>query len=104
MKKIIFAACLCIATTSLVNAQTQKGNLFVGASIGNTSYSSATDNYSYSDGNFRNTDIKINRIGLSPRLGVFVTDHFIVGGSFGLNYIHNKTNDDITENSLQTSA
>lgn len=103
MKKIIFVVFACTTGTLIAGAQTEKGNMFVGAGIGNTSYSSQGDNYSYSDGNSRQTDIKINKIVLNPTMGWFVTNHLIAGANVGLNYTHNKNNTNITEAPASTS-
>lgn len=103
MKNIIFSALLCAASTSLVHAQTAKGNLFAGTSVGTTGYSSATSNYDYIDGNNRTTDTKTYSLSANPTLGVFVSDHLIVGGILGLNYRHVKANTDITENAPSNS-
>jgi hypothetical protein len=91
-----------LAITSLVGltpvaAQSLKGTLFAGTSIGSTSYTQTTNNYDYADGGNKNTDAHAYSLSLSPSMGVFVTNHLIVGGSLGLSYAHNKTNSSNTE-------
>ncbi len=103
MKNIIFSALLCAAGTTLVHAQTGKGNLFAGASIGSAAYSSASNNYDYIDGNNKTTDSKTYAISGSPSLGVFVNDHLIIGGVFGLNYKHLKNEENTTETAILNS-
>jgi len=104
MKNTILTLLVCALSTCFANAQIAKGDLFWGASVGSTSYSSATSNFSYIDGNGRLTNSKNYGLVLNPMLGVFVTDHLIVGGLLGLNYSHNNTNSSATEGGVSTSV
>jgi len=99
MKKVLLAVIACIAVTTVVKAQTAKGNLFIGTSIGSTSYNSATDDYSFTNGTSSNTNRKSYNLGLSPSIGVFLTDHFILGGNLGVTYNHIKTTDNTAASS-----
>jgi hypothetical protein len=102
MKNIILAAALCVISTGLF-AQVSKGTLFVGSTIGSTNYNSITNNYDYVDSGLRKTTNHNFGIGLNPQLGVFVTDHHIVGGSLGFVFAHNKQNIESTEGNLNSN-
>ncbi|WP_295671078.1 hypothetical protein [uncultured Mucilaginibacter sp.] len=92
MKKILLAAVVCISGLTTVKAQVAKGNLFVGSDIGATSYNSGTVTFDYSNGSVQKTNNKKFDLGISPSLGVFVTDHLVFGGSLDVNYSHLKDN------------
>ncbi len=96
-KPFLFLAIASMAGLTPVAAQSLKGTLFVGTSIGSTSYTQTSNNYDYSDGGNKNTDAHAYSLSLSPSMGVFVTNHLIIGGSLGLSYSHNKTNTANTE-------
>ncbi len=100
MKNIILVAFFCAVSPCLFAQQLSKGTLFVGSSIGNTNYNSITNNYNYIDSGLRKTTNHNFGIGLSPQVGVFVTNHLIVGGSFGLDYTHSKQDIQSTEGNL----
>ncbi|BAU52732.1 hypothetical protein [Mucilaginibacter gotjawali] len=97
MKKILLAAAVCMAGLSSVKAQIAKGNLFVGSDIGTATFNSGTLTYDYSTGNIQKTDHKKFEIGVSPALGVFVTDHLVIGGNLNVNYSHIKDNITLTD-------
>jgi len=88
--------CLLISVyVSLVfsaSAQFSKGTIFVGATIGTTSYQSASDNLDYSSGNnlTRASSSKTYAFSVGPQVGVFMNDHLILGGS--VNYSHSAKN------------
>ncbi len=104
MRNLIPLLIVCTLSTSFVHAQIKKGYLFWGASIGATTYSSVTNDYSYIDGHNRTTNTKTFGLILNPSLGVFVTDHLILGGLLGLNYSHNKINTNATEGGVSASV
>jgi hypothetical protein len=68
------------------NAQTAKGTLFLGATLGTTSYSASSDNLDYTSGTNinRSTSTKTSSLSFGPQVGVFVTDHLVIGGT--INY------------------
>src|SRR5689334_2216056 len=90
MKSIILVAIFCAVSSCLLAQQLSKGTLFVGSSIGSTNYNSITNNYDYVDSGLRKTINHNFGIGLTPQMGVFVTNHLVVGGNLGLDYTHNK--------------
>ncbi len=109
MKKIIIAALVCAASVTVVKAQTEKGNLFMGSTIGYTEYSSQNQNLAYPDGNFENTNTKFSGILLQPEFGVFVSDHLVFGGNLNLDYRHfnrilNKTETSTVNSSTITNT
>ena len=104
MKKIILVALTCTAFILKTTAQVSKGTIFLGTSIGSTTYSQATNDYSYPDGGSKTTTPDIYSLSLSPQAGVFVTNHVILGGTLGVSYSHNKTNTSNTETSASSST
>ena len=104
MKKVILVVLSGFACLMYVKAQTTKGDLFIGASIGSTSYSSVDQNYNYADGNYTKDNVKGYNISLSPSVGVFLSDYFIVGGNLGLNYTQEQVNENNTEAVVITSS
>lgn len=80
MKKtsLLIVSSLLLATAA--TAQTEKGARFIGANVGNLSYSQANKNTSFT-------------VSLFPSAGVFVADNFLIGTSLPLSYgsQHNKT-------------
>lgn len=72
MKKMIFAGALVILA-SATKAQTEKGNLMVGGTLGGINFSSTGSNQVFS-------------IGVSPNIGKFVIDNLAVGGSLDMMY------------------
>jgi len=107
MKKIILTMAVCIAGLTGVKAQIAKGNLFVGSTIGATTYNWGTYTYDYSTGNNQKLDNKKYSINLTPSLGVFVTDHLVFGGNLDVGYDHTKndvTNTDPAGTGTQTTV
>jgi hypothetical protein len=96
MKKIIVMALVCAASASFVRAQTEKGNMFVGATVGDLSYASQTSDFSFSDGRLRTADQKLTSLEFNPTLGWFVTNHLVFGGGITLKYDHNTVNNTVT--------
>jgi hypothetical protein len=96
MKKtiLIFAGCL-LAMTG-VKAQLAKGNLFIGTDLGTTTYNFGTYTYTYPDANVKSQVEKDYSIGISPSIGVFLTDHLIFGGSLNVAYSNQKINETST--------
>lgn len=99
MKKSFLITICGIACTSMAAAQISKGTIMLGPTVGSTSYSSATDNLDYSTGTNtnRNTSTKTFGLSLGPQAGVFLTNHFVLGGMLGYNITSRKT--DVTTNS-----
>src|SRR5262245_39350498 len=99
MKSIILIGILCLASASLF-AQLSKGTFFVGPTIGAANYNSVNNNYDYADSGLRKTTNHNFGISAGPQIGVFLSDHFVVGGSLGVDYTHNKTGVSSTEGNL----
>jgi len=91
MKKIFITAITCIACITFVKAQTAKGNLFVGTSLGAASYTAINNNYVFSDGNTEQQNEKNYDLNIDPTYGVFLTDHLVLGGMLILDYNHDQT-------------
>jgi hypothetical protein len=91
MKKILLALALCAGVLTGVNAQTAKGNLFLGTGLGATSYNTGNYTFDYSDGNNVSQNDKKYALSLSPSIGVFLTDHLVFGGSLDVSYDHEKS-------------
>lgn len=100
MKKLILVAIFYSATTAALFAQTSKGILFVGTSVGSITYASNNSDFNYADSGFKKTTNHNFGIGINPHLGVFVTNHLVVGGSLGFNIASNKTDANSTETNL----
>jgi len=105
MKKtiLIFSACSALAFSSL--AQFSKWTIFVGPTLGTNSYQSASDNLNYSAGNnsIRTASTKTYTLTAGPQVGVFVTDHLVLGGSvnYSLSVRNTNTNTKLTNNNCQ---
>lgn len=80
MRKILHAIMLVTAVlgTASVKAQTQKGNLMWGADLLNIT------------GTFQNGNNQFN-MGLSPKLGYFIQDNFVLGAEIDLSIATSKT-------------
>jgi len=91
MRKIFLALALCAGGLTIANAQTAKGNLFLGTGLGATSYTTGNYTFDYSDGNNVSQNDKKYVFGVNPQLGVFLTDHLVFGGTLGVNYGHEKS-------------
>jgi hypothetical protein len=100
MKKIFLILTTCAIALTSVKAQVAKGNLFVGADLGATSYRFGTYTYNYPDANVKTEDQNDYSLNLSPRLGVFLSDHLIFGGALALDYNHDKINNSNTTDNL----
>jgi hypothetical protein len=103
-KPLLILAVFFIALTS-ASAQTTKGTLFVGTTLGTTAYDFGTSTYTYTDADVKSQDQKNYSLSLSPQIGVFLTDHLIFGGSLDLSYAHNTDNvSNTTDNLLINDA
>ena len=102
MKSTILLGILCIAS-HVVFAQLSKGTLFVGPTIGTGNYNSVNNNFEYADSGLRKTTNHNFGISAGPQIGVFLTDHIVVGGNLGVDYTHNKTNVSSTEGNLNNN-
>jgi hypothetical protein len=90
--KLTFLISFCIGLTFSTSAQFSKGTIFVGPTVGTNSYQSASDDLDYSNGNnlTRTASSKTYSFSVGPQIGVFVTDHLVLGGS--INYSHSAKN------------
>ena len=75
MKKILLVGLGCTLATAAM-AQTEKGARFIGANLGDLSYSRGKQNY----GNSRFS------VSLFPSVGVFVANNFLLGANLELGY------------------
>jgi len=105
MKKIILAGIFCIAATTLLKAQGAKGNLYLGTDLGSTIYHSQTTTTN-TNGNIETNNTKEYTISVAPAIGVFLSDHFILGGNLSVNYDHNQSdfNDAAASSSSTTTS
>src|SRR5690242_14582632 len=88
MKK--FCICVLALSTSMVMmGQNKKGNHLVGVTLGSGGFSSSKYDYMYSSTTVTyNGDSKSFNIGISPDVGCYLTDRFVLGASVGLSYNH----------------
>jgi hypothetical protein len=98
MKKILLLSSVCTLLAFSASAQFSKGTIFVGPTIGTNSYQSSSDDLDYSVGNnqTRTSSTRTNAFSVGPQVGVFVTDHLILGGS--INYSHSGSNTNTSTN------
>jgi len=92
MTKKILAVILVLACVSLAAAQTRKGTLLLGTSIG-SGYAETSDGegtYSTTSTIYKSSGNSFN-IGLSPRIGYFVADNVAFGAEIDLSYSHSTT-------------
>jgi len=92
MKKIFLAVSIGIAGLTVVKGQQTKGSLFIGTGAGTAVYNSGNYNYNYSYGNIKNLDAKTFELNFNESIGVYLTDHFVFGGSLNVAYNHEKDN------------
>jgi hypothetical protein len=91
MRKIFLLFALCTAGLSTVMGQLSKGNLFIGTGLETAAYSFGTYTFNYSTPNNKNQDLKNYAISLSPDMGIFLSSHFILGGSFDADLTNNSS-------------
>jgi hypothetical protein len=91
MKKVMLCA-IALATFIGSQAQNKKGNLLVGVTLGSGGYSSSENDYMYSTSpTVYNGDSKSFYIGISPDVGLYLTDRLILGAYVGLSYSNGKS-------------
>src|SRR5579872_5500746 len=107
MKKINLIFVICITSGLSASAQFSKGTIFVGPTLGTNSYQSASDNLNYSSGNnqVRTASSKTYAFSVGPQVGVFITDHLVLGASvnYSLSVKNTNTNTSLTNNNLLTT-
>ena len=93
MKKINVCV-LALLTVFTMQAQNKKGNMLVSVNVGSGSFYSNKNDYSYSTlpGTTYNGDSKSFSIGISPEVGLYLTDRLVVGTYLGLSYYNSKNN------------
>ena len=91
MKKVFLTAFVGLLCLSQVYAQTEKGNILLGTSVGGSNAS-----IGYSGGTSRTINL-----GIAPTMGIFVSDDFLIGGTLGFGYIRSK--DDFDNKSSSTN-
>ena len=101
MKKILTITACSIAFAITSHAQISKGTVFLGTSIGSTTYSSSNDNLDYTAGTNINksTAAKTYGFNVGPQVGVFLSRHFLLGGTVTYNITY-KTSDATTLSSV----
>ena len=108
MKKAILILIVCSAFAFSALAQFSKGTIFVGPSLATNSYQSASDNLNYSAGNnsTRTASTKTYTLTTGPQVGVFVTDHLVLGGTlnYSLSVKNTNTNTALVNSNLQSAA
>ncbi len=83
MKKPIIII-LSVALAYSASAQFSKGTIFVGPTIGSNSLQWSSDNLNYDGSNndvLRSGSAKTYNINIGPQLGVFLTNHIVLGAS-----------------------
>jgi len=93
MKKAILAITAFWVLAPGASAQFSKGTVMLGTTIGTTGYSSANSNYNYDAGNSRSTGTQTFTLSAGPQIGVFLTQHLVLGAtpSFNLSTSHAST-------------
>ncbi|ANI90660.1 hypothetical protein A9P82_06870 [Arachidicoccus ginsenosidimutans] len=87
MKKLLFLAVAgVLGSFGIANAQIQKGNLMLGADLGNSVAGSAGINTGLFGANFNLNKNAGWGIGINPKVGYFVKDNLLVGGIVTLGY------------------
>src|SRR4030095_7151426 len=79
---------LSCAISFAANAQFGKRTLMIGTTVGSTAYSDASSDYTYDNGNLRNTSNHSYTISAGPQIGIFLTQRMVVGGNLSFNYSH----------------
>lgn len=85
MKKAMLAMVACSVFAFDASAQFSKGIVMMGATIGTTGYSSANSDYNYDAGNTRSTGTQTFTLSAGPQIGVFLTQHLVLGATPSLN-------------------
>jgi outer membrane protein len=93
MKKGLFTVVALVVTSSLVQAQTEKGRWLVGAQVGNGSYQDQNQAWSFS-------------IDLTPSAGYFVAKNLLVGARLPLSFDRSRSYEFVfpNPNTLTTST
>lgn len=91
MKKICICAMILLSSFAM-SAQNKKGNYLVGVTLGSGGFSSSENDYMYSSTTVEYTgDSKSFSIGISPDIGKYLTDNFILGTYLSLSYYNGKS-------------
>jgi hypothetical protein len=86
MKKvIIMMSATCVLYSTNIKAQFTKGTVMLGTTIGTTGYSSASSDYNYDAGNSKSTGTHTFTFSIGPQVGVFLTQHLVIGATPALN-------------------
>lgn len=97
MKKILFlASFLFLGFTNLSHAQLQEGNIMLGADIGSGLAETTSQGlFGFNLGLDENSGYQI---GVSPKMGYFLSDDFVVGAIVNLGYTNEEGEDEFTSN------
>lgn len=99
MKRILLLATIMIFTfTGVSHAQLEDGNLMIGADLG-SGLTSPTSNGLFGFNLGLNEDSGYN-IGISPKVGYFLNDDFVLGAIVNLGYDNAAGDDDATANTF----
>lgn len=105
MKKAMLAIVACSVFALGAYAQLSKGTVMLGTTIGTTGYSSANSDYNYDAGNSRSTVTKAFTLNAGPQIGVFITQHLVLGATPSLNLSTNHVSTTNTaSNGTQTGS
>lgn len=99
MKKILFlTSVLILGFTGVSHAQLEEGNIMLGADLGSGISTTATNGlFGFNLGLDENSGYNI---GVSPKLGYFLNDDFVVGGIVNLGYDNGEGQDDEATNTF----
>lgn len=97
MRKLFLLSAFVLLGTALVSAQIQKGNLMIGSDLGNGLVNKASNglfgfNFGLNDGAGFN-------VGISPKIGYFFEDNFLLGGVVNLGFSKSAENSGIATKS-----
>ncbi|WP_156877256.1 hypothetical protein [Salinimicrobium terrae] len=99
MKKILLlAALMIVGFSNTSHAQLEEGNIMLGADIGSGISTTTTNGlFGFNLGLDENSGYNI---GVSPKIGYFLNDAFVVGAIVNLGYDNAEGKDDITSNTF----
>ena len=95
MRKLLLCTVIVTIATISVNAQIKKGSVFLGGDL--------SGSYQTSKNTGPNTQ-KNGGLTISPVLGVFTRDNFMVGGNLGFGFSNSKSGTDYTSKGSSYSA
>lgn len=104
MKKTIIVTC-CTVLSTLLFAQTKKGDRLVGVGIGAASYTNSDSKTSYSDTPTEyNSDGNSFSISVYPNVAWFIKDNLAVGGTVSASFYTSKTKSSSTSSTATSES